>query len=1474
MSSGSAVTIELTNIKNPTVSGSTGTYTIRTKNASGDTIDQDTSVTAGTITPGALTSTNVQPESLEAKSTGDVDVSFTLANPLATGGKVVIIFPSVFTLSSGAATGIGGDGTSFDGTETVTVSGNSVTVTRSGGSQVSSGTAVTLELTNIKNPTVSGSHGAYTIKTANASGTTIDQDTAVTADTFTIPPSFTAGDYVLFAQARDGTAAETSDNGSNDSQVSVSGSDNHLFGRIRSNADFESGGSGGYYHFKGNGPTKPVAPSTVNDGKVTFRFQNSNGSNFYESPLSDSVHSGDADSDGTWLPVKSAVPVGPVTTVTTTPSGDDYQFWPGNLHTAVTAASKYLEMDTATLESLCDFGTLTGTKVNFDLEGTATDGTYCTNGGKITMSASDVGSVAASKRFTFLANDGLITISGSDAILEPFAAGILAMSDLDSGSDTFPIKISGSGFRVQRQAIVFAPRAGVDVSGSTGSLLCLQAIGQQVKLGGSTLDFGPSAPDCFNPSIDLVQTDSCTGASSSGDAVDLTFTVSNTGNTKLIDVSLTGDGVTLTLSDEGGDGTDVLNTGDSETATSTHTLTQTEADTCSLPKTGTVSGGGVPTGTSVGAEAVTIGTLTSTDVEPESLVAGAVGDVDVSFTVENPVPADGKVVVTFPSGFVLSNGAATAIGRDGTSFNGTESVSIFGRTVTITRSGGNSVATGTAVTLELTNVKNPTTVGLTGTYSIKTTDSIDVTIDQDTSVSGDTMTSGGLTLTNVQPESLVAGATGDVNVSFTLTNPLATGGKIVVIFPSGFTLSNGADTGIGSAGVSFDGDTSVSTSDKTVTITRSGGSEVTGDTAVTLELTNIKNPTVSGSTGTYTIRTTTAAGVTQDQDFVVTADEITPGALTSTNVEPETLTSGDVVDVDVSFTIANPLPANGKIVVTFPSGFTLSSGATTSAGSDGTSFDGSDLVRVSGQSVTISRFGVSQVGTGTAVTLELSNIKNPTTTGSTGIYAIKTTNASGITIDQDTSVSGDSITASQGLTDTASLIEAIAAALALSRTDTVTIGESAATTVERAVTAVELSRTDTGTLGEAIALALELSRTDTASLGEVIVLALELSRSDTASLGEAIALALELSRTDTASLGEAIALALELSRTDTASLGEAIVLALELSRTDTASLGETVAAALALSRTDTASLGESANSAIGKVVTDTTSLGETVAAGLGLSRTDASTLGEVVGLALGLSPTDTANLDEAIQSAISKGVSDTASLEETVAAGLALPRTDAATLGEIIALALGLSPTDTVILDESIQSAIGKGVTDTTSLEETVAAGLALPRTDAATLGEIIALALGLSPTDTVILDDSIQSAIGKGVSDTASLGETVAADLGLSRTDTATLGDAIALALGLSPADAASLDENIQSDISKGVTDTTSLEETVAADLGLSRTDTATLGEAIALALGLSPTDVASLDENIQATSARESPTPPAWRTSLSTQSISAPPT
>jgi hypothetical protein len=403
------------------------------------------------------------------------------------------------------------------------------------------------------------------------------------------------------------------------------------------------------------------------------------------------------------------------------------------------------------------------------------------------------------------------------------------------------------------------------------------------------------------------------------------------------------------------------------------------------------------------------GVLTSSNVEPDFSVAEAAGDVSVIFTTSNPLPADGKIVITFPSGFRLNSGSDTVMGDDGASFDGTTSVAVSGQIATITRAGdGDSIDADQPVTLELSNIENPSTSGLAGIYSIRTTTALDVSIDEDPEVAPDTFIVGTLSGTNVQPASLVAGAVGDVGATFIISDPLPADGKVVITFPSGFRLNSGSATAMGDDGASFDGTIAVSVSGQSATITRGGdGDSVDADTVVTLMLTSIKNPPVSGSSKSYIIKTTTSLDTTLDVDTAVKPDIITPGVLGLTEVEPASLFAKAVGPVSVSFTTANPFPGDGHIAITFPLGFGLIGGEVMSLAGDGPSFDGRTTVALSEHSVIISRLEGSLVGADTKVFLVLNGIKNPPVSGPTGTYSVKTKTSAGVTIDQATSVSSD-----------------------------------------------------------------------------------------------------------------------------------------------------------------------------------------------------------------------------------------------------------------------------------------------------------------------------------------------------------------------------------------------------------------------------------------------------------------------------------
>ena len=147
------------------------------------------------------------------------------------------------------------------------------------------------------------------------------------------------------------------------------------------------------------------------------------------------------------------------------------------------------------------------------------------------------------------------------------------------------------------------------------------------------------------------------------------------------------------------------------------------------------------------------GTLTATNVQPASLEASAAGNVVVSFTLAQALPATAKVKIHFPtslgSGFTFNSGGTTAASSI-TGMDGTLSASVASNVITLTRSGATQTALGTACSFTLSNIQNPSAAGTTGVYKIYTTTSADVAIDQDEAVTADTITnppSGGTGLT-------------------------------------------------------------------------------------------------------------------------------------------------------------------------------------------------------------------------------------------------------------------------------------------------------------------------------------------------------------------------------------------------------------------------------------------------------------------------------------------------------------------------------------------------------------------------------------------------------------------------------------------------------------------------------------------------------------------------------------------------------
>lgn len=135
-----------------------------------------------------------------------------------------------------------------------------------------------------------------------------------------------------------------------------------------------------------------------------------------------------------------------------------------------------------------------------------------------------------------------------------------------------------------------------------------------------------------------------------------------------------------------------------------------------------------------------LGVMTSTNVQPASLVLATTNTVTISFTTSNVWPSNGKCVITFPTslggGFSFNSGG-TSTATFAVGGTGILTLTSVGAVMTLTRSGGSDIAASTAVAINATLVLNPPQTGSTGPYEIKTTTSADSTIDIDNNVSAD-----------------------------------------------------------------------------------------------------------------------------------------------------------------------------------------------------------------------------------------------------------------------------------------------------------------------------------------------------------------------------------------------------------------------------------------------------------------------------------------------------------------------------------------------------------------------------------------------------------------------------------------------------------------------------------------------------------------------------------------------------------------
>jgi ribosomal protein L22 len=382
-------------------------------------------------------------------------------------------------------------------------------------------------------------------------------------------------------------------------------------------------------------------------------------------------------------------------------------------------------------------------------------------------------------------------------------------------------------------------------------------------------------------------------------------------------------------------------------------------------------------------EAIVANLLSGVAISAPFQTAGTVETWTFAATTVNAVADGGDIRIVFPAGFQTSSGAATVCAASGK----TLTTSVASATEVVCTLTGSTLSAAEAFTLTLTNVKNPTTPQTTAAFTVQTRDPSDAVHDQHTA-NTETINPSPLVGLSVSAPTQRTGVTETWTIAFTTTNPVATGGDIRIVFPTGFS-PNVATTACDVAGLTGETTTVVGTTVVCELVLNS----LTAGQSVSLTLTNVRNPSTVQTTGAFTIQTRTTLDVAIDQDLVNT-EAITASTLSSVSLSAPGQLTGAIETWTVQFTTVTAVAALGDIRIVFPAGYTLSSGGTSACDVTAPLTVVAETTSVAGSTVVCTLGAADSILAATVVTLTISLVRNPSTVQTTPAFTIQTRDAS------------------------------------------------------------------------------------------------------------------------------------------------------------------------------------------------------------------------------------------------------------------------------------------------------------------------------------------------------------------------------------------------------------------------------------------------------------------------------------------------
>lgn len=435
-------------------------------------------------------------------------------------------------------------------------------------------------------------------------------------------------------------------------------------------------------------------------------------------------------------------------------------------------------------------------------------------------------------------------------------------------------------------------------------------------------------------------------------------------------------------------------------------------------RTMTAGGQSIETLTNIAESVITKMPITDGVLIVPSTAAGVAVVYTISFTTHIDLRAGSRVELQFPtlagSTFVLSAASITAsnwVGLDPASTVLQVSTSTIRLIVA-----GATVAANSLVKVQFNNVINPAARPIGPVFTIRSRDAFNNIYEEQTNVVGPAITSTTLSsASKVTPSSYFGGIVTSYVVSFTNAAYLATGSKILVIFPLRFSLTSATMTGTANIPPTGTALTMLPPPTNSLLLTLGSG-PLTAGAGRTITVSGIVNPGTSceqflvdyctTTWENYTIRIMDGLNKVFEESTVVPGTPIVKKPLSFGRVRPALMIPNILTTMTLTLNSEATIPDGGAIEVIFPEGYMVSTAplpvASGHVGMPGVT----TTVTVTDRQVTLLVTGAIIAPT-VGIIVQLSGITTPPG-DTTGIYVLRTRAAAdNAIIEESQSIAGE-----------------------------------------------------------------------------------------------------------------------------------------------------------------------------------------------------------------------------------------------------------------------------------------------------------------------------------------------------------------------------------------------------------------------------------------------------------------------------------